>query len=131
MWAFMGDAVWLFFALPNWYFSTIVTPFGAGTLTAIPTLGIVSLVAGVLWGAFKRRLGLLVFLALPAASQGLVVVAGFMRGSLLHGSEPIILGFVLLQIAIAATSSSRSRAQGCRQPRWRSSRRHTRGLPGS
>lgn len=40
----MGNAIWLFFALPEWYFSTILQPFSAGPLTVIPALGIVSLV---------------------------------------------------------------------------------------
>jgi len=74
----MGNAVWLFFSLPMWYFSTITAPFASGVLTAVPALGIVSLVVGVVWGAIKRRLGLMIFLVLPVASQALMVVAGFM-----------------------------------------------------
>lgn len=96
----MGNAVWLFFALPVWYFSTITAPFGSGVLSAIPVLGIVSLVLGVVWGVIIRRLGLMIFLLLPAASQALMVVAGFMRGSPTY-SLPILSTFLLLQIAFA------------------------------
>ncbi len=43
------------------------------------------------------------FLLLPVASQVLVVVAGFMRGSLREeANQPILLAFLLLQIAVAA-----------------------------
>ncbi len=37
----MGNAVWLFLALPQWFFSSILMPFGAGALTIIPALGVV------------------------------------------------------------------------------------------
>ena len=94
----MGNAVWLFFSLPMWYFSTITAPFASGVLTAVPALGIVSLVVGVVWGAIKRRLGLMIFLVLPVASQALMVVAGFMRG-LPQFSLPVLSTFLLLQIA--------------------------------
>ena len=98
----MGNAVWLSFALPNWYFSALLAPFSAGILTAIPALGIVGLTIGAVWGLMKRRRGLLMFLLLSAASQVLVVVAGFMRGSLRDGADqPILLAFLLLQIVVA------------------------------
>ncbi len=98
----MGNAIWLFFALPVWYFSTIAAPFSAGMLSAIPALGIVCLIFGVVCGTLKRRLDLSMFLVLPAASQALVVVAGLMRGSLtVQVSEPMLATFVLLQIAFA------------------------------
>ncbi|HEX9881864.1 MAG TPA: hypothetical protein VGA65_05090, partial [Hyphomicrobium sp.] len=98
----MGNAIWLFFALPEWYFSTILAPFRTGLLSAIPALGIVCLIFGVVCGTLKRRLDLSAFLVLPVASQALALVAGFMRGSLTHQvSEPILAIFTLLQIAVA------------------------------
>ena len=98
----MGNAVWLFFALPDWYFSTILAPFSAGVLTVVPAVGIVGLVVGTVWGAAKRRRALLIFLVLPAASQALVAVAGIMRGDLRnHESEVILWTFLVLQ-AVAA-----------------------------
>lgn len=98
----MGSAIWLFFALPEWYFSTILAPFGAGVLTAIPAVGIVALAFGVIWGAARRQLGLLIFLSLPVASQVLVAVSGFMRGGLGdHESEVVLWTFLLLQAAAA------------------------------
>jgi len=97
----MGNAVWLFLATPAWYFSTVLAPFSAGPLTAIPALGVLSLALGVTLGALKRERGLLVFALLPLASQALVAVAGFMRG-MLRESTPLIWAFLLLQVAVAA-----------------------------
>lgn len=98
----MGNAIWLFFALPDWYFSSIASPFEAGALSEIPALGIVGLAVGIVWGLTKRRLDLLIFLWLPAATEALVVVAGFMRGSLSYKvSETIFWIFPVFQIAIA------------------------------
>ena len=102
----MGNAIWLFLAVPAWYCSTIVSPFSAGLLSAIPALGILSLTIGVVVGIAKRELGLLIFLLLPAASQILVVVAGFKRGAFQHDANQLalwIIGtFMLLQIVGAA-----------------------------
>lgn len=92
----MGNAVWLFFALPVWYIATL----SAGVLAVVPAIGIVALAVGVARGVAERRLGLAIFLVLPAASHALVVVAGLMRGKV-HNSDVIIWTFLLLQ-AIAA-----------------------------
>jgi hypothetical protein len=102
----MGNAVWLFWAVPAWYFSTLLMPFGAGPLSAIPASGAVGLVIGAGWGVIKRKTNLLIFLMLILASQALVVVAGFLRGSLRGTTNQLtlqtLLGtFLLLQIAIA------------------------------
>jgi hypothetical protein len=102
----MGNAVWLFCAVPTWYFSTLLMPFGAGMLSAIPASGAVCLVIGAVWGIIERKANLLVFLLLIVASQALVVVAGFWRGSLRGTTNELtlqtLLGiFLLLQIAIA------------------------------
>ena len=98
----MGNTVWHFFQLPLWYFSTILTPFAAGWLTAIPAIGILCLAAGVTWGLAKEEPSLLIFLLLPAVSQFLVVVVGFLPRSL-RGSagDPILWAFLLLEVAIA------------------------------
>jgi hypothetical protein len=101
----MANAVWLFLAVPKWYASTIVSPFSAGVLTMVPALGILSLAIGVVLGIVKRRTGLLTFLLLPAASQILLVVAGFMRGAFRSNGNQLgvwIWTFVLIQIAVAA-----------------------------
>jgi hypothetical protein len=98
----MGDAVWHFFQLPLWYISTILDPFAVGWLTAIPAIGMLCLAAGVTWGLVKEEPSLLVFLLLPAVSQLLVVVAGFLPRSL-QGSagDPILWAFLLLEVAVA------------------------------
>jgi len=60
---------------------------------------------GVVLGIVRREKGLLIFLLLPAASQILVVIAGFLRGSFRSNDSQIgilIWAFVLLQIAGAA-----------------------------
>jgi hypothetical protein len=69
-------------------------------------LGILSLAIGVVTGIAKREKRLLLFLLLPAASQILLVVAGFARGAFRHNRSQlslwIIWTFILLQIAGAA-----------------------------
>lgn len=100
----MGTAVWLFLAVPVWYSSSITSPLSAGPLTAIPAVGILSLAVGVVWGMLKRETRLVFFLLLPAASQILVVVAGFMRGAFESDSSHLAFWtwtFMLLQIACA------------------------------
>lgn len=101
----MYSAIWLFIGVPKWYFGTIFAPFSAGVFTLVPAIGVVALAIGALWGAMRRRFGLAVFLALPAASQMLVVVAGFMRGRVGHNELHYIFfglsGFILLQLVAA------------------------------
>jgi hypothetical protein len=102
----VGNAIWLFWLVPVEYFSTIVAPFSAGPLSVIPALGTLSLAIGVVAGIAKREMRLLIFLLLPAASQILLVVAGFQRGAFQHDAIQlgvwIIWTFMLLQIAGAA-----------------------------
>jgi hypothetical protein len=102
----VGNAVWLFWAVPSWYFSTLLMPFGAGPLSAITALGAVCLIIGAGWGIIKRKTSLLLFLLLIAASQVLVVDAGFSRGLLRGTTNQITLqtllgAFLLLQVVIA------------------------------
>ena len=87
----MGSAIWLFFALPDWYFSSILAPFSAGVLSMIPAAGIICFLIGGVWGAAKRRLGLLLFLLLPLLSQALVSVAGYMRGDVDNDTSELVL----------------------------------------
>jgi hypothetical protein len=111
----MGNAVWLFFALPDWYFSSILAPFGAGALSMIPAAGIICLLIGGVWGAVKRRLGLLFFLLLPLLSQVLVAVAGYMRGDVGNTTSQVVLSaFFWSQAGIAAYLVFRSK--GARLP---------------
>ena len=102
----MGNALWLFLAVPSWYFAAVKSPLSAGPLTAIPFLGILCLAIGVVWGAVKRNRSLFIFLVPLAASQILVIVAGFLRGALRPDPNHIIswiLGtFILLQIVWSA-----------------------------
>jgi len=106
----VGYAIWLFLAVPEWYFLTGLSPFltglspfSEGFLGAIPALGIPPLAVGVVVGFAKRQIGLLIFLLLPAASQILVVVAAFLRGAFRHDTNQLTLwiigAFMLLQIA--------------------------------
>jgi hypothetical protein len=102
----MSNAFWLFWAVPSWYFATIASPLAAGPLTAIPALGILCLAIGLLWGVAKRETGLLIFLMPLAASQLLVIVAGFLRGVFRPDSYYMISwitgAFILFQIAASA-----------------------------
>jgi hypothetical protein len=102
----MGNAIWLFWDVPFEYFSTIVSPFSTDLLTIVPVLGILSLAIGVVAGIAKREKRLLLFLLLPAASQILLVAAGFARGAFKHNPSPgppwIIWASILLQFLAAA-----------------------------
>lgn len=99
----MESAIWLLLSLPLWYFSTLLAPFSAGVLSAIPAMGTASLLVGAVWGLMDRRSGLLLFLILPAASQALVAVSGSMRGSFGRDDDlTFLLVFVVLQL-LAAT----------------------------
>lgn len=78
----MGDAVWLFFGLPQWFFSNLVDPFAVIPLSVVPFVGSLCLAAGLLLG-YRKRARFLGWFALPClASQALVAVAGFLRGGL-------------------------------------------------
>ncbi|HWT98903.1 MAG TPA: hypothetical protein VN229_14850 [Terriglobales bacterium] len=98
----MGNAVWLFCSVPAWYFSTLLKPFGADTLSAVPALGSLCFIVGTVWGIVKRKAILLIFAPLIVVSQALVVVAGFMRGSVGGGVASFTLDvFLLLQVVAA------------------------------
>ena len=97
----MNNAVWLFQALPIWYFSTIVHPLSAGPLTAVPALGIISLVVGLTLGLSGREPRLLLFLIPFAFSQLFVAIAGALRGCLAGASSgPPLLLFILVQVVL-------------------------------
>ena len=102
----MGNASWLFFAVPSWYWSTIFAPVGAGPLSAIPAIGGLSLAIGVVVGLAKRATSLWLFLLLPAASQLFVAIAGFLRGAFQHDPNNVagwvVCTFLLLQLVGAA-----------------------------
>jgi len=102
----VGNALWLSWAVPFWYFITIASPFSAGPLSAIPALGVLSLAIGVIWGVVKREGSLLVFLIPFAASEIFAIVAGFWRGAFIRDPAHLLAwisgAFLLLQIAGSA-----------------------------
>jgi hypothetical protein len=93
----MGNALWLFFALPDWYFTTILMPFSAGPVTAIPASGIIALAAGLAFAIAGREPSILWGLVSVAASHLLVSVAGLFRGQL-EDSGLVFLGFLFAQL---------------------------------
>jgi hypothetical protein len=96
----MANAVWLFLALPDWYFTALLSPFSAGILTAIPSAGALCLLIGVIWGVVARRTDLLWFLLLVLGSHLFVAIAGLMRGALKDGgSEPVVYAFYAVELA--------------------------------
>ncbi len=99
----MGNAFWLFFALPKWFFSSILAPFSAGALTLIPVAGIVCLIIGIVLAVRLRAKSLWVF-AFPAlASQALVTIAGFMRGAFANSSSVLVLfAFLAIQLGLSS-----------------------------
>jgi hypothetical protein len=100
----MGNAIWLITALPGWYLAAVAAPFSAGALTLVPAIGSVSLAVGLILGAIQRRRGLLLFLIPLVLSEGLVAIAGLLRGQVPSDSvllEPSLLGFIAVQFAVA------------------------------
>ena len=95
----MGDAVWLFFGLPRWFFWNLVDPFSAGPLSLIPFVGIVCLFVGATLGVCKRAGYLWRFGLQVLASQVLVAFAGLLRGALDTAQTQIVLGsFMVLML---------------------------------
>lgn len=98
----MNNAIWLLLATPGWYFSTILAPLSAGLFTAIPALGVLCLLAGVVLSVIRRRKGTLLFLIPFAASQAFVGLAGAMRGQFrTDESGFVLLAFVTGQLVLA------------------------------
>ncbi|WP_150525800.1 hypothetical protein [Roseibium sediminis] len=110
-----GNAVWLFFAVPEWYFEAAFSPFSAGALSQIPLFGVISLMIGLVSGAVLKRKALFFLAILPLLSQLLLIVAGVYRGQLKDGSDqPILLAFIVIQILVAVLLIYRLR--GARLP---------------
>jgi len=99
----MRNAIWLFLALPNWCFSTIVNPLSAGPLSAIPALGVISLVVGLILALSGREPRLFLFLIPFTLSQLFVAIAGALRGQLREESSltPSLL-FIVVQVVLVA-----------------------------
>jgi hypothetical protein len=99
----VGNAVWLWLALPPWYFHSILAPFAGGSLTMVPALGVVCLGIGTLAGVIRRRTGLLLLLIPVVGSHVLVAVAGLFRGKVSGAlSQPILLAFLALELLVSA-----------------------------
>ena len=76
----VGDALWLFLALPQWYVEFALLGTELGLLTAIPAVGVIFLVAGVTFVCWKRDWHLLIFLSSIGFSQVYIAIAGLFRG---------------------------------------------------
>ncbi len=94
----MGDAVWLFFGLPRWFFWNLVDPFGVGPLSIVPFVGILCLAAGVILGVRNRARFLWHFGWPVLASHAFVAVAGFLRGALEASQVQIVVVSFLVVI---------------------------------
>ncbi|WP_333570998.1 hypothetical protein [Sphingomonas sp.] len=115
----MGDAIWLFTALPTWYLGAAMMPFSGGVLTLVPAIGLFAFAVGIVLCAIMRRRALLWFLALFAASELLVALAGIMRGEVraVGSSTPLSLGLNLfLGAQILASGYLIYRIKGARAP---------------
>jgi hypothetical protein len=96
----MGNALWLMWGLPVWFFSTVAHPFSTGPLSLIPFLGVISLVAGVICGVIKRDERLLPFLLSVSLSEVYVAVAGLLRGRVQDFPATVAgYGFIAVQLA--------------------------------
>lgn len=107
----MANAVWLFFALPKWYFGSSLNPLAGGLPTGIPTSGVIALVAGlilVLWS--KGGPNFTWILASLVVSQLYVSISGLFRGRLPSEAVDWPFGvFLLGQLTIVAMFIWRSR----------------------
>lgn len=106
----MGNALWLFLALPGWYFGNALPPWSHLILTGIPASGVAALVFGMLislWGKWNSNL--LWVVVSVAVSQVYVATAGFFRGQLVENSTdwPFFC-FLFIQLAIIAVLLWRS-----------------------
>lgn len=94
----MGEATWLFYALPAWYFESALNPFSAGLLTLIPAIGGLCLFIGIIIGVWLRKPSLLWFFVSVVLSQAFVTLSGFFQGQLNNSVLWPIPGFALLQL---------------------------------
>jgi hypothetical protein len=97
----MGNALWFFMALAQWYFPCVLAPFSAGPLTLIPAVGVVCLAIGAILGMRARAPSLLFFGVLALISHAYVALAGFLRGTMHDSNSPMFLVFLLLQVVLA------------------------------
>ena len=104
----MSDVIWGFLDLPAWFFQTILSPFAASYLTAIPASGVVALAIGAILAAVHRETA---------------VLWGFLSVGLAHLLPPIIrqmrdvpdqaggvlLAFLVIQLVLVAAMIFKSR----------------------
>ena len=76
----MDSAIWLLTELPEWFFSSLRDPLGAGALTIIPFVGIWALVVGTILLFWGRSVRLLWFIVPIFISTVFVAAAGLFRG---------------------------------------------------
>ena len=98
----MDNALWLIFAVPEWYFSCLARPFGGGLLTIIPAIGAFCLLVGLIIGLARPRWRLTIFLLPFFLTEILVAVSGFYRGkggaAASYASDVAMLATVILSI---------------------------------
>lgn len=99
----MGNATWLFWALPDWFFSSILSPLQAGPLSLIPSAGTICLAIGLALAIFGHRQPRLLGFFIPILlTQAFVALAGFMRGQLATDSATaVIYAFFAVQLVLA------------------------------
>ena len=98
----MSNALWLLLALPSWYFPLVLSLFDGDILTAIPALGFIALLIGGGKAFLRRDSRLLLFVVPVLLSEGIVAVAGFMRGQLLAGGALVaVVVFLGIQTVLA------------------------------
>lgn len=98
----MGNALWLILALPQWYFSSLLTPLAAGPLTLAPAVGALAFIAGVVDGVAIRQRRLFLFLIPFVFSEALVGIAGLLRGA--AGGTASNFALVIFLVTQAALS---------------------------
>lgn len=98
----MGSALWLLLALPEWYFSSVLSPFEAGLLSLVPAAGVISFLVGTALAMRRRQRRMLFFVVPFVLSESFVAVAGALRGQV-HGSAAslTLLAFFAFQVVFS------------------------------
>ena len=109
----MQNALWIFFALPQWYFESITVPFLHPVLTGIPASGIVALALGIVAGLIGAwNSNLLWILASVGASQAYVAITGLFRGQMTeYASDWPFYCLMAVQLAIMTVLLWRARGK--------------------
>lgn len=115
----MGNAIWLFTALPTWFLSAVLSPFSAGAISLVPAMGAICLAIGIVLAVQRRAKALWVFIIPAVISQVFVAIAGFFRGAFISSSAaPILITFLVVQLLLSIFLVIGREIFGCPRRCW-------------